>query len=107
MTDCVLYVRKDDLKYADDLKKAYKSSKFSEETHELLYGHYFDSFYDSITISCFEFFLQCLDEYAGNRESNVTYYFIQQYLDNSKILPLYYKYWKEIKRKAKEIQGLI
>lgn len=96
-----------DLCTVDDLRKAYKSSKFSEKTHELLYGHYFDSFYDSITIDSFEFFLQCLNEEYPDRKPNVTYYFIQQYIDNSKILPPYYKYYSEVKRKAKERQGLI
>lgn len=96
-----------DLCTVDDLKKAYKSSNFAEEKHERLYGHYFDGFYDSITINSFEFFIQCLDENFSDRRPNVTYYFIQDYLDNSKILPLYYKYRLEEKRKAKEKQGLI
>ncbi len=96
-----------DLCTVDDLKKAYKSSNFAEKKHEFLYGHYFDGFYDIMTINSFEFFKQCLDENFSDRKPNFAYYFIQDYLDNSKILPLYYKYRREEKIKAKARQGLI
>ena len=38
MTDCVLYVRKDDLKYADDLKKAYALPIEVEEGQQIQLG---------------------------------------------------------------------
>mgnify|MGYP000107973786 FL=1 len=38
MTDCVLHVRKDDLKYADDLKKAYALPIEVEEGQQIQLG---------------------------------------------------------------------
>lgn len=84
-------ILQNDMFTENQLVKSFSQANFSEIELGLLYGHKFKDFFKEDIMSFVGEIIDAMQEYSQNQFSeNET--FISKYLDNSAILPLFYKH---------------